>query len=128
MVNSNIRRYNLPPNRYNHKYSFLSVHSSINKQGDRAKDAVREELKMFVKEQVFEKVTNPTVKQIEKALMIDCFVIKKRDGRIKARAVANGRSQQHYTKEESYSPTVRLESILLNAYIDAHKGKTCGNG
>jgi hypothetical protein len=67
------RRYNLQLNRsrsYNHKYSFLSVHARINKWGDRAKDAVRKELKMFVKVQVFEKVINPTVKHMEKALMI----------------------------------------------------------
>ena len=55
--------------------------------------------------------------------MIHCFVIEKRDGRIKARAVADGRSQQRYTEEETYSPTVKLESIMLNAFIDAHEGR-----
>jgi hypothetical protein len=55
--------------------------------------------------------------------MIHCFVIEKRDGRIKARAVADGRSQQRYSEEETYSTTVRLESILLNAFIDAHEGR-----
>jgi hypothetical protein len=55
--------------------------------------------------------------------MIHCFVIEKRDRRIKARAVANGRSQQRYTEEETYSPTVKLESIMLNAFIDAHEGR-----
>jgi hypothetical protein len=38
----------------------LSVHAGINKWGDRAKDAVREELKLFVKEKVFEQVEEPT--------------------------------------------------------------------
>jgi len=40
-------RYNLRPNRelsYNHKYSFWLVHGSINKWGERAKEAVREKL------------------------------------------------------------------------------------
>ena len=63
---------------------------------------------MFKKEGVFEKVENPTEQQKKKALMIHCFVIEKRDGRIKARAVADGRSQQRYTEEETYSPTVKL--------------------
>ncbi len=95
-------RYNLRPNRelsYNHKYSFLLVHASINKWGETTKEAVREELRMFKKEGVFEKVEIPTKQQKRKALMIPCFVIEKRDGRIKARAVADGRSQQSYTEE-----------------------------
>jgi len=56
-------------------------------------------------------------------LMIHCFVVEKRDGRIKARAVADGRSQIRYTEEETYSPMVKLESIMLNAFIDAHEGR-----
>jgi hypothetical protein len=95
-------QYNLRPNRelsYNHKYSFLLVHASINKWGETTKEAVREELRMFKKEGVFEKVEIPTKQQKRKALMIPCFVIEKRDGRIKARAVADGRSQQSYTEE-----------------------------
>jgi len=55
--------------------------------------------------------------------MIHCFVVEKGDGRIKARAVADGRSQQRYTEEETYSPTVRLESIMLNMFIDAFEGR-----
>jgi len=56
-----VQRYNLRPNRLrNYKYSFLSVHAGIKKWGDRAKDAVREELKLFVKEKVFEQVEEPT--------------------------------------------------------------------
>jgi len=52
-----------------------------------------------------------------------CFVVEKRDGKIKARAVADGRSQIPYTEEETYSPMVKLESIMLNAFIDAHEGR-----
>ena len=54
--------------------------------------------------------------------MIHCFVVEKRDGRIKARAVADGRTQQRDTEEETYSLTVKLESILLNAFVDAYEG------
>jgi hypothetical protein len=72
---------------------------------------------------VFIDVKNPTENQAKKALMIHCFVIEKRDGRIKARAVADGRGQQRYTEEETYSPTVKLESVFFNAFIDAHEGR-----
>jgi hypothetical protein len=33
--------------------------------------------------------------------MIHCFGIEKRDGRFKAQAVADGRSQQRYTEKET---------------------------
>jgi hypothetical protein len=52
-------RYNLRPNRTPsnlHKFAFLSVNASIKKWGEKAKDAIRDELKMLVKEKVFEKV------------------------------------------------------------------------
>jgi hypothetical protein len=115
-------RYNLRPNRtpnYLHRFAFLSVKAGIKKWGDRAREAVREELKMFIKEKVFKGLRKPTRAQMERALMIHCFVLEKRDGRIKARAVADGRTQQRYTEEETYSPTVRLESLLLSCMIDA---------
>jgi hypothetical protein len=68
---------------------------------------------MLNTEGVFLEIKQPTnVKQC-KALMINCFIIEKRDGR----------SQQRYTEEETYSPTVKLESIVLNAFIDAFEGR-----
>jgi len=79
---------------------------------------------MFVKEKVFQQVEKPLEEQKRKALiMVYCFVIEKRDGRIKARAVTDGRSQQRYTEEETYSPMVKLESIMLNAFVDAYEGR-----
>lgn len=50
-----------------------------------------------------------------------CFIIEKRDGTIKARAVADGRTQKQYMEEETYSPTVRLESIMLSTLINAYE-------
>ena len=93
------------------------------KWGEKAKEAIREDLRTLKKEEVFEEIRNPTSEQVKKALMIHCFVVEKRDGRIKARAVADGRSQVRYTEEETYSPTVKLESIMLNAFVDAHEGR-----
>jgi len=87
----------------------LSVHAGIRKWGEKVREAIHEELHMFKKENVFKEVPNPTEDQAKKELMIHCFVVEKRDGRIKAREVADGRSQMHYTEEETYSPTVKLE-------------------
>ncbi len=119
-------RYNLRPNRtpnYLRRFAFLSVQAGIKRWGDKAREAVREELRTFVKEKVFKGLRKPTKEQLRRALMIHCFIIEKRDGKIKARAVADGRTQQRYSEEETYSPTVKLESIMLNAFIDAHEGR-----
>jgi hypothetical protein len=56
---------------------------------------------------------------MKKALRVHCFLTEKRDGRIKARAVADGRLQIRYKEEETSSPTVKLESIMLCSLIDA---------
>jgi hypothetical protein len=120
------KRYNLRPNQtpnYSHRFALLSVHAGVRKWGEKAREAIRDELKMLKKENVFEEISNPSTEQMKKALMIHCFMVEKRDGRIKARAVADGRSQIRYTEEETYSPMVKLESIMLNAFIDAHEGR-----
>jgi hypothetical protein len=61
---------------------------------------------------------------MKSALIIHCFVDEKRDGRIKARAVADGQSQQRYMGEETNSLKVKLESIILDVFIDAHEGQS----
>jgi hypothetical protein len=119
-------RYNLRPNctpNYLRRFAFLSVQAGIKKWGDKAREAVKDELRLFIKEKVFKGLQKPTQAQMRKALMIHCFIIEKRDGRIKARAVADGRGQTHYSEEETYSPTVKLESIILQAFIDAYEGR-----
>ncbi len=65
------QRYNLRPNRernYSHKFSFLSVKAGSNKWGDKAKEAVQDELLMFQQIEVFKFVPNPTEEQKQQAL------------------------------------------------------------
>jgi len=67
-ANTTTQRYNLRPNQslnYSHKYSFLSVHASVKRWDDRAKEAIKDELKMLIKEKVFEEVQKPTNNQIK---------------------------------------------------------------
>jgi hypothetical protein len=75
-----------------HKFAFLSVHAGVRKWGDKAKETIRDYLKMLNKKEAFVEIKQPSIMQKETALMIHCFVIEKRDGRIKARAVADDRS------------------------------------
>ncbi len=118
--------YNLRKNRtrdYSHRFSFLSVASSIKKWGDKAIQAVREELQMLLDEKVFRWVKKPSREQVDKALRIHRFVVEKRNRRVKARTVADGRTQKRYLEEETYSPTVRLKGIMLNSLVNAHEGR-----
>ncbi len=100
----------------------MSVREGLKKFGQKGREAILDELKLFLDEQVFKTVENITDEQRKRALRIHCFLTEKRDGRIKARAVADGRSQMRYTMEETYSPTVKLESIMLCTLIEALEG------
>ncbi len=51
-------------------------------------------------------------------------IVEKRNGRVRAQAVADGskeRTQPGYKKEDGASPTVATNSIMITAAIDAHK-------
>ena len=49
---------------------------------------------------------------------------QKRNGDIKGRTVAGGNKQRGYIdKEESSSPTVTTESVLLTSIVDAEEGR-----
>ena len=52
------------------------------------------------------------------------FIIEKRDGVVKARLVAVGSKQRLWMdKEDTASPTVSLEAILLTCVIDAFENR-----
>ena len=60
----------------------------------------------------------------KKAMESLIFLTEKRDGRIKARTVANGSVQRKWMdKEDTASPTTALESVLLTSVIDAKEGR-----
>ena len=50
------------------------------------------------------------------------FLVEKRDGKVKARFVANASSQREYMGgEQSASPTVMTESFMITSVIDASR-------
>jgi hypothetical protein len=52
------------------------------------------------------------------------FLKQKRDGTIKGRTVAGGNKQRDFiSKEDSSSPTVSTEAVLLSCIIDAEEGR-----
>ena len=65
-----------------------------------------------------------THKQIKQILESHMFLMKKRNGLVKAQKVAGGNKQQDYiVKEEASSPTAATESVLLSCAIDAKEGQ-----
>lgn len=92
-----------------HKYNLLT---------NTTNDAMRFELKQFLNEEVLEEmIANPTQEQMDKSLWF-FFVVEKRDGRIKARVIAAGKTQTWFLEEETHSPTVRLESTMQSSLFD----------
>jgi len=60
----------------------------------------------------------------KKALRYLMFLKEKRDGTIKVRGCADGRSQWEYTtKVDTSSPTMSLESIMISCAIDTREGR-----
>ena len=65
-----------------------------------------------------------TEEQRKKALRYLMYLKEKRDGKIKGRGCADGRSQRLYTtKIESSSPTASLAGLMLTCMIDAYENR-----
>jgi len=65
-----------------------------------------------------------TYNERKKALRYLMFLKEERDGTIKARGCADGRSQREYTtKAETSLPTVSLKAMMMSCAIDAREGR-----
>ena len=90
--------------------------------GPRGTEAVFAEMKQLHERNVCEPVHTEdlSIEQKSKALGYLMFLKQKRCGRIKGRGCADGRKQRIWTtKEDSTSPTVSTEAVLLTSVIDA---------
>jgi len=104
-------------------YSFmqqLSVKAALREWGDEARVAGEKETSQLHWRETFipKQMSELTNNQQSKVLQSHMFVVRKRTGETKARVVAGGNLQQgHVTKEESSSPTVSTESVLLTSIV-----------
>jgi len=90
--------------------------------GKAAADAVVKEMKQLHDRKTIRPryATELSTRDKRRALAYLMFIKEKRCGTIKGRGCADGRKQRIYkTKEETSSPTVRTESLLLSCVIDA---------
>ena len=96
----------------------------IKKHGENGKDKMVVELTQLHDRDVFCPVDSNdlTAEQKEEAMRLLMFLKEKRDKSLKGRACADGRKQQgKYEKEDTTSPTVALESVLITSVVDAHE-------
>lgn len=111
------------------KHDQVSVKEGIRRFGSKAIDAVLSEYAQLKDKNVFKpRFANDLTSQQQKdALNLITVVKEKRCGKIKGRAVADGRKQRKYIgKEESTSPTIHLQSLLLSLMIDAVEKRDVG--
>jgi len=90
--------------------------------GQAATDAVTKEMKQLHDRKTIRPRYSKdlTLEDKRRALGYLMFIKEKRCGTVKGRGCADGRKQRLYkTKEETSSPTVRTESLMLSCVIDA---------
>ena len=107
-------------------FTQLSLKQGIKRWGQAGKDAVTAEMHQMHNKSVIRPIHPDSMTNLEKlrALRSIIFLKQKRDGRIKARACADGRPQRKiYKKEDASSPTVKTESVILSAVQDAMENR-----
>jgi hypothetical protein len=101
-----------------------NLKQGIQKFGEQGKHAVMTELRQLYGREVMEAVSKNdlTYQEQRGALRYIMFLKEKRCGKLKGRGCADGRPQRAYrTKEDTSSPTVTTEALMLSCMIDATK-------
>ena len=103
-----------------------SLKAGLRKFGEKGRAATLKEMQQFDDREVYYpvNVNDLTEQERRRAMESLLFLVEKRDGKVKARFVANGSSQREYMgREQSASPTVMTESIMITSVIDAKQGR-----
>jgi hypothetical protein len=111
-------------NKFAYAFTQMSAREGLRRFGDKAADALISEWKQLDEKKVFHGVhfKDTSYEQRSKALRLVQLIKQKRCGKIKGRTCADGRKQKEYIKEEdSTSPTVSTEALLLTLMIDANE-------
>ena len=92
----------------------------LDKFGDAGRKAAMKELDQLYRRNCFEPISIKEMSGKERARAQETllFLTEKRDGTIKGRAVYNGKETRNWlTKEEAYSPTAAIESVMILSLI-----------
>jgi hypothetical protein len=102
------------------------LQKGLKKFGQKGSDAATKELKQLHDRVCFEPISIADMSQseIRKSMEALMLLTEKRDGTIKGRMVYNGKPTREWlSREDSTSPTVSLESLIITAVIDAYEGR-----
>ena len=104
----------------------FSLNKGLKRFGKQGEEAATKELTQIHDMDTFFPVDPSTLSRAERAAALSSlmFLVEKRDGRIKARTVADGskqKKQEGYKKEDSASPTVSNEAVMITSAIEAHE-------
>jgi hypothetical protein len=105
-------------------FTQMTAKKGIQKHGQLAIDALFKEFEQLHDLDVFKAQDGKKLTKAQKrgALRAISMVKEKRCGKIKGRTVADGRPQRSlYTKEETTSPTVSNDALMISALIDGHE-------
>jgi hypothetical protein len=100
----------------------LSLKAGMKEWGTDADKAVHSEMKQLHLRNTFRPMHWKQLNQDQKKTVLEShmFLKQKRDGSIKGRTVAGGNKQRDFiSKEDSSSPTVSTEAVLLTCIIEA---------
>jgi len=101
-----------------------SLKKGIEKFGDKGYESAKSEMQQLHDRECWTPIHISTMSPTEKRKALESliFLVEKKSGKIKARHCANGSKQRQWMDaEETSSPTVMTESVLLTATIDAHE-------
>jgi hypothetical protein len=104
----------------------MTASAGIKKHGDKAVEALFAEFCQLDEKSVFEPVDAEKLSSDQKraALRAINLIKEKRCGKLKGRTCADGRSQRgQYTKEQTASPTISTDALMLSLMIDAFEGR-----
>ena len=108
------------------KYAQVGMKEGIRRHGDKALEALLFELTQLDEKETFRPLLASSMTNEERKMALNLLTIikEKRCGKIKGRVVADGRKQKMYvSKEESSSPTIQLESLMMSLMIDAKENR-----
>jgi hypothetical protein len=121
-----LEKYNNGSNTMGQVFSQFYLHEGLKKFGTVGDQAALNELKQLHQRDCFKPIYASELSELEKKNALDTIVLieEKRDGRVKGRAVADGRKQRGIvTKEEATSPTASLEAVMLTCVVDAKENR-----
>jgi hypothetical protein len=102
----------------------LTLKAAVKMWGNDATIAAEAEMKQLHWRNSFRPVRWNELSEKQKKTILEShmFMKQKQSGEIKGRTVAGGNKQQGYIeKEDSSSPTVATESVILTSVIDAEE-------